>query len=72
MLIRKYPQRLRAAGLCIINPTTPKGLSLGCVTDWQQETRGLFFIGRDFTVRDQASDIKDEVQELLVSPGYTF
>jgi len=30
------------------DPTALQELSLGCVTDWQQGTRGLFLVGRDF------------------------
>jgi hypothetical protein len=36
---------------------------LGCVTDWRQETRGLFRI-ESFMVTDPASGIRHEVQQL--------
>ena len=37
---------------------------LGCVTDWQQETRGLFRV-ESFMVTDPASGIRHEVQRLI-------
>ena len=37
---------------------------LGCVTDWQQETRGLFRM-ESFMVTDPASGIRHEVQQLI-------
>jgi hypothetical protein len=45
----------------------PRQLSkvvLGCVTDWQQETRGLFRM-ESFMVTDPASGIRHEVQQLI-------
>jgi hypothetical protein len=45
----------------------PRQLSkvvLGCVTDWQQETRGLFRV-ESFMVTDPASGIRHEVQQLI-------
>jgi len=45
----------------------PRQLSkvvLGCVTDWQQETRGLFRV-ESFMVADPASGIRHEVQQLI-------
>jgi hypothetical protein len=37
---------------------------LGCVTDWQQETRGLFCM-ESFMMTDPASGIRHEVQQLI-------
>ena len=37
---------------------------LGCVTDWQQETRGLFRM-ESFMMTDPASGIRHEVQQLI-------
>ena len=37
---------------------------MGCVTDWQQETRGLFGM-ENFMVTDPASGIRHEVQQLI-------
>jgi hypothetical protein len=45
----------------------PRQLSkvvLGCVTDWQQETRGLFRM-ESFLLTDPASGIRHEVQQLI-------
>ena len=45
----------------------PRQLSkvvLGCVTDWQQEARGLFHM-ESFMVTDPASGIRHEVQQLI-------
>jgi len=45
----------------------PRQLSkvvLGCVTDWQQETRGLFRM-ESFMLTDPASGIRHEVQQLI-------
>jgi hypothetical protein len=37
---------------------------LGCVTDWQQETRGIYRM-ESFMMTDPASGVRDEVQHLI-------
>ena len=49
--------------LCIM-PRQLSKVVLGCVTDWQQETRGLFRM-ESFIVTDPASGIRHEVQQLI-------
>ncbi len=49
---------------CTILPTTLSKVVLGCVTDWQQETRGLFRM-ESFMMTDPASGIRHEVQQLI-------
>ena len=49
---------------CIIFSTTLSKVVLGFVTDWQQETRGLFRM-ESFMVTDPASGIRHEVQQLI-------
>jgi hypothetical protein len=40
-----------------MKPDSSLRVVLGCVPDWQQETRGLFRLARVFMVTDPASGI---------------
>jgi hypothetical protein len=66
--VLKVPKRRKERFVTTLRRVScPRQLSkvvLGCVTDWQQETRGLFRM-ESFMVTDTASGIRHEVQQLI-------
>jgi hypothetical protein len=60
----KAPKRRKEWFFTTLSRVSSSKVVLGYVTDWQQETRGLFRM-ESFMMTDPASGIRHEVQQLI-------